>query len=337
MLHGWRFMQLARVFGKESTARCYVRSRWYQSYGGSQKNWTSPSDLNNNTNNNKQTHRWVLPITTMAPSKTNQTPNGTDGKRSNRGSSSKRSNDGSEGGSSKRMAVSTVGDSRRHGSSQSVAVSTGGTGVRTDGTSPTGRSVHTGSQGSSVRASSFQTPTASSRRSNPTTSLNTRHSVPSTVENRHGGGLDDSPSVNTTLSTSVNTSAMFQPSERDLKKENSDRRLALQEYIRNELFPRWKFFTHRKQTVYSGKKGGIVLKICNDMHVRPEHREKWWDTHSQEVVGALNRKRADVTNYLKKVFIGENRQLMNEHQMLIILSSYHCCFVGHCGVTHGKR
>jgi hypothetical protein len=60
--------QLARVFGKERTARCYVRSSWYESYGGSQKNWTSPSDMNNNTNNKReltagccQSPQWRLP------------------------------------------------------------------------------------------------------------------------------------------------------------------------------------------------------------------------------------------------------------------------------------
>jgi hypothetical protein len=138
-----------------------------------------------------------------------------------------------------------------------------------------------------------------------TTTPQSSKPIPVSIHGNHGGGVEDNASVITSLTNSqAQASAMFQPRERDLKKEEKDRKAALIEYVRHQLFPRWKFFTHKKQTEYSALFGGIVYKICNDMHVRAECKEKWWKENSHVIVQALNGKRADVTTYLKKVFIG---------------------------------
>jgi hypothetical protein len=39
------------------------------------------------------------------------------------------------------------------------------------------------------------------------------------------------------------------------------------------LFSKWKAFTSKKGIIYSSKKGGIVLKICNDLSDRKMHRQ----------------------------------------------------------------
>jgi hypothetical protein len=44
----------------------------------------------------------------------------------------------------------------------------------------------------------------------------------------------------------------------------------LRDYVSNSLFPFWKFFSIKKQMVFSNRAGGIVLKICNGLHVWPE-------------------------------------------------------------------
>jgi hypothetical protein len=57
--------------------------------------------------------------------------------------------------------------------------------------------------------------------------------------------------------------------------------------------------------LFSDKEGGIVLKICNDLHVRKESHMYWWELNRKPILEALNRKRNDVTAYLKKHFCGE--------------------------------
>jgi hypothetical protein len=112
---------------------------------------------------------------------------------------------------------------------------------------------------------------------------------------------EDSPSV----LTSERQSALYTPELKDDKKERETRMADLKGYVRHELFSGWKFFTNRKQILYNGNKGSIVLKICNDMHVRPEARQYWWDTNKTFVVNSLNRKRSDVTTACKKTFLGK--------------------------------
>jgi hypothetical protein len=72
--------------------------------------------------------------------------------------------------------------------------------------------------------------------------------------------------------------------------------------VRNHLFPKWKFFTSKEQMSFTDRKGGIILKIRNDLHVQKESHIYWWDMNKKAILAALNRKRNDVTAYLKKHF-----------------------------------
>jgi hypothetical protein len=72
------------------------------------------------------------------------------------------------------------------------------------------------------------------------------------------------------------------------------------------------FFSNQKQMLFSDKEGGIVLKICFivlkiciDLHVRKESQMYWWELNRKPFLEALNRKRNDVTAYLKKHFCGK--------------------------------
>jgi hypothetical protein len=59
-------------------------------------------------------------------------------------------------------------------------------------------------------------------------------------------------------------------------------------------------------SLFSDKAGGIVLKICNDLHVRKESQMYWCELNRKHILAALNRKRNDVTAYLKKRFCGKS-------------------------------
>jgi hypothetical protein len=101
------------------------------------------------------------------------------------------------------------------------------------------------------------------------------------------------------------TPSLYNPEERDSKKEEQKRHIACMEYVRHELFPKWKFFTSPHHLVYDDSKGSIVLKICNDLNVKREGRMTWWDLNKNTVVHILNQKRNEVTAYVKQRFIGE--------------------------------
>jgi hypothetical protein len=78
--------------------------------------------------------------------------------------------------------------------------------------------------------------------------------------------------------------------------------------VRNNLFPRWKFFTDRRQVVFNDKEGGIVLKICNDLNVSVKGRSTWWELNKDTIVRTLNKKRGDVTSLLRKKFQGKKSE-----------------------------
>jgi hypothetical protein len=106
----------------------------------------------------------------------------------------------------------------------------------------------------------------------------------------------------TSVVTETNNSALYEQDKKDHKKEREERMRNLKDYVRNSLFPSWKFFSNQKQMLFSDKEGGIVLKICNDLHVRKESQMYWWELNRKPILEALNRKRNDVTAYLKKHF-----------------------------------
>jgi hypothetical protein len=102
--------------------------------------------------------------------------------------------------------------------------------------------------------------------------------------------------------TETNYSALYKQDKKDHKKEQEERMRDLKDYVRNSLFPFWNFFSNQKQMLFSDKVGGIVLKICNGLHVRKESQMYWWELNRKPILEALNRKRNDVTAYLKKHF-----------------------------------
>jgi hypothetical protein len=209
---------------------------------------------------------------------------------------SEKNNNGSQ------LSTASTRESARGG--QGALVSTGGTRTATSTKTSTPGSGSRHSSGSRTVAST----TPNSNRHSTSSSHNstvqaTRPTPPPAIVNADTAAHDESNSVRSTLTNSQ--SAMYNRDTRDLKKEEKNRKDALQEYVRHDLFPRWKFFTNKKQMIFSDKKGGIVVKICSDLSVRKEQRQVWWDSNSKAISDSLNRKRSDVTSYMKTIFIGK--------------------------------
>jgi len=79
----------------------------------------------------------------------------------------------------------------------------------------------------------------------------------------------------------------------------------LRKFVKDKLFPRWKFFTHRSQLMWTSTPNSICHYVCEHMHLRPEYKERWWHHHQEDVMKELNRKRSDVCSAMKKVFLGK--------------------------------
>ena len=79
----------------------------------------------------------------------------------------------------------------------------------------------------------------------------------------------------------------------------------LKNYVRTKLFPYWKFFNSPKQMMFSTQKGCIVRKICIDNHVNEKLHYPWWESNKEAILSTLNRKRSDVTGYIKSRFVGK--------------------------------
>jgi hypothetical protein len=132
-------------------------------------------------------------------------------------------------------------------------------------------------------------------------------SVPSSIGHSPGEGSNrsnDSGGDASSLLT-AQTPSLYNPQEKDPKREALEKKLQLQEYVRHELFPRWKFFTCPSQLVYDAQKGSIVLKICDSLNVSELGRMTWWERNKGTVVQILNMRRNEVTAYVKKRFIGK--------------------------------
>ena len=80
---------------------------------------------------------------------------------------------------------------------------------------------------------------------------------------------------------------------------------ALNKYVRQTLFPRWKFFTSSLQLVWSNNTTSIPQFSCEKMNVKPEFGEWWWCLNQSEIMKQLNQKRSDVGGAMKKVFMGK--------------------------------
>jgi hypothetical protein len=196
---------------------------------------------------------------------------------------------------------------------EGMAVGTSSSTVRTNRTSTT----TTNNKGSKPSAATTPSSTSGSRQSQVLPTRASLASVPKAIVH-HGGGKGEVSSVVTT----ENVSALYVDEGRDSKKEHQNRMAALKFYVRNMLFPNWKFFSSDKQMIFSSRKGSIVLKICNDLSVHPGSQQYWWDCHRKAILLALNRKRNDVTSYIKKHFCGTFEPSGNHDSLLYLLSCY---------------
>jgi len=255
-------------------------------------------------------------------------------------SSDKRRQGGGRSSAVKQIDSRNEGNSNDGGSKKKQKTRQGGVDV---GNGKSTRSGESRSSGASGRAQNFvQTPTGKQRSTPTSVSSVVRRNVQGIDTSTPGGqgrfekftstqhGLvraqpaaqlptivGSSPTelgqgeVESVLTTQ--TPSLYNDCEKDPRQEEAERKMALQDYVRHDLFPRWKFFTDPRQLVYDGQKGSIVLKICNSLNVSELGRMTWWDRNKGTVVQILNQRRNEVTAYVKRRFVGKCITLDDDH------------------------
>ena len=86
------------------------------------------------------------------------------------------------------------------------------------------------------------------------------------------------------------SNSLYEHEVKDKKKKEEERKGQIQRYVRNKLFPSWKFFTNKKQIAFSDKPGSIIVKICTDLKIEPRGMHRWWDKNKKLVVQSLNQR-----------------------------------------------
>jgi hypothetical protein len=92
---------------------------------------------------------------------------------------------------------------------------------------------------------------------------------------------------------------------KDKKDAKKGKKHELKKFVRSSLFPRWKFFTKKKQLVWEDGPDTICGLVCDGMHVKPAFQERWWHNNQDIMMRELNRKRSDVVGSMKRVFMGK--------------------------------
>jgi len=77
-------------------------------------------------------------------------------------------------------------------------------------------------------------------------------------------------------------------------------------FVRKDLFPMWKFFTHPKQLEYTENQNTVCQWICNTLNIPKNQKQDWWREKKGLIVSMLNRKRSDVAGSMKNTFIGKS-------------------------------
>jgi hypothetical protein len=77
-------------------------------------------------------------------------------------------------------------------------------------------------------------------------------------------------------------------------------------FVRNDLFPKLKFFMHSRQLMFSTATDTICYQICSDLGLTEMRASAWWELHKNKMVKTLNSKRADVTSAIKRIFVSKS-------------------------------
>ena len=233
-----------------------------------------------------------------------------------------------EGGSDKqsRLEVGGEGKSSSNGESKIIARSgTGNSSTQIARGNPTSGDSHQARKTLAAPANNAKLFTVTS--SNKATQ--DKSAIPAAIVQKNPSKEGDQLSSFSCSNENASTLVVYHPQEMNPEVESEKRKAALNEYVRNELFPFWKFFRTKKQMTYDSSKGSIVLKICKDLHIKEAEQCTWWDLNKEEINRQLGSKRSDVTAAIKKAFIGKCGTNCNIYRMSDCLTRRVCgilCF-----------
>jgi len=124
--------------------------------------------------------------------------------------------------------------------------------------------------------------------------------VDMTDETRSGAEIS---TLSSTRSSEVSKMvAAYEKEQKVLKLmwDDKDERSKLEDYVRTSLFSRVKFITGDKMMKVDGR---IAMLVFKDLHIPDSLQQAYWDKHKSALRKAINQKRANITNEMKKEFV----------------------------------
>ncbi len=92
-------------------------------------------------------------------------------------------------------------------------------------------------------------------------------------------------------------------------KTAEERQADLQRFVRTTLFKNLKMITNEQMMFYQSEPKTFCQETCKAMHVKPEFKQHWWNSNVKVIAKAINGRRSDVTQAMKKAFMGESNDV----------------------------
>ncbi len=89
-------------------------------------------------------------------------------------------------------------------------------------------------------------------------------------------------------------------------KTANERQADLQQFARTTLFKNLKMITNEQMMFYQSEPKSFCQETCKAMHAKPEFKQHWWNSNAKVIAKAINGRRSDVTQAMKKAFMGES-------------------------------
>ena len=120
----------------------------------------------------------------------------------------------------------------------------------------------------------------------------------------HGSGQSEANTPAGKLSEITGASDSWALCERNAKTA-VEQQADLQRFVKTEVFASLKMITNKHMLAFNTNPKTLCGWICLKMKVMKGHEQEWWEENKDNIRRALNNKKSDVCQAIKKAFFGE--------------------------------
>ena len=121
--------------------------------------------------------------------------------------------------------------------------------------------------------------------------------------NAHTSDSTNAPGTNLSeLTTASQSWILCEKNHKTAVEQESD----LQRFVKNTSFANLKMITNSEMMFCNPNEKSFCQLTCAKMHVAPDCKQKWWNSNVRVINKAINDRKSDVTQAMKKEFMGES-------------------------------